>query len=198
MSTQIEVLKASALQPTINALTASVSTVKGQAETARDAAQTAQTGAETAETNAVTAKNASEAARDEATAQAGIATNAADASALSAALVPAVASTSATLAAALGQVDRRVEGLEVTAGDGAVTLDFVLKLAAIVGQVAAQVNGGRAEMTGGTLADPALRVGTAGIYSSAADTLSIAIAGSEVARFTASGLTIFGTITEAP
>jgi len=47
-----------------------------------------------------------------------------------------------------------------------------------------------------TLADPALRIGTAGIYSAAADTLSIVIAGSEVARFTASGLTVYGLVTE--
>ena len=34
-------------------------------------------------------------------------------------------------------------------------------------------------LRGGSLADPALRIGTAGIYSSAADTLSVAIAGVE-------------------
>jgi hypothetical protein len=66
----------------------------------------------------------------------------------------------------------------------------------MIGQVAGQVNGGRATLEGGTLADPALRIGTAGIYSAAADTLSIAIAGSEVARFTASGLTVYGLVTE--
>jgi len=66
----------------------------------------------------------------------------------------------------------------------------------MIGQVAGQVNGGRATLEGGTLADPALRIGTAGIYSAAADTLSIVIAGSEVARFTASGLTVYGLVTE--
>jgi len=66
----------------------------------------------------------------------------------------------------------------------------------MIGQVAGQVNGGRATLEGGTPADPALRIGTAGIYSAAADTLSIVIAGSEVARFTASGLTVYGLVTE--
>jgi hypothetical protein len=64
-------------------------------------------------------------------------------------------------------------------------------------QIADQVNGGRVALTGGSAADPALRVGTAGIYSSAADTLSISIAGTEVARFTSTGLTVYGTVTEA-
>jgi hypothetical protein len=66
----------------------------------------------------------------------------------------------------------------------------------MIGQVAGQVNGGRATLEGGTLADRALRIGSAGIYSAAADTLSIVIAGSEVARFTASGLTVYGLVTE--
>jgi hypothetical protein len=69
-------------------------------------------------------------------------------------------------------------------------------LAAIIGQLADQINGGQIALKGGTLADPALSIGTVGVYSSATDTLSIAIAGSEVARFTASGLTVYGTVTE--
>lgn len=76
-------------------------------------------------------------------------------------------------------------------------LASLLEALAILGQVADQVNGGQIALRGGTLDDPALRVGTVGIYSSATDTLSISIAGSEVARFTAAGVTIFGTVTEA-
>jgi len=69
--------------------------------------------------------------------------------------------------------------------------------AAALGQVAHQVNGGRSSHTGGSAADPAIEIGTVGIYSAAADTLSIAIAGVEVARFTSSGVTIYGTVTES-
>lgn len=69
--------------------------------------------------------------------------------------------------------------------------------AAALGQVARQVNGGRASHAGGSAADPAITIGTVGIYSAAADTLSVAIAGVEVARFTSAGVTIYGTVTEA-
>ena len=81
--------------------------------------------------------------------------------------------------------------------------DLYLVLAAIEqaldlsGQTARQVNGGRVSLRGGSLADPALTIGTAKIYSSAADTLSIGIGDSEVARFTSAGLTVYGTVTEA-
>lgn len=75
--------------------------------------------------------------------------------------------------------------------------DAIGDLSSVLGQVSRQVNGGRADHTGGTLADPALRIGTVGIYSSAADTLSIAIGGTEVARFDASGLTVYGTVTQS-
>jgi hypothetical protein len=68
---------------------------------------------------------------------------------------------------------------------------------AALGQVSRQVNGGRSSHTGGSAADPAIKIGTVGIYSAAADTLSIAIAGIEVARFTSAGVTIYGTVTEA-
>ncbi|WP_296639222.1 hypothetical protein [Roseinatronobacter sp.] len=136
-----------------------------------------------------------------------------DEAALSVAAVPTVVSSSATLAAVLGQVAREQPALRQSMEDAIAILNaategfeasfdtiisaafFALRVAS---QTSGQVNGGRVAMTGGTLDDPALRIGTAGIYSSAADTLSIAIAGSEVARFTPSGLTIFGTITEAP
>jgi hypothetical protein len=66
----------------------------------------------------------------------------------------------------------------------------------VIGQLSQRVSGGQVELRGGTLDDPALRIGTVGIYSAAADTLSVAIAGTEVARFDASGLTIYGTVTE--
>ena len=80
--------------------------------------------------------------------------------------------------------------------------DLYLVLAAteqaldLSGQTARQVNGGRVSLRGGSLADPALTIGTAKIYSSAADTLSIGIGDSEVARFTSAGLTVYGTLTE--
>jgi len=77
-----------------------------------------------------------------------------------------------------------------------ISRNFLLEIASILGQVADQVSGGRVALSSGTLVDPALRIGTVGVYSSAANTLSIAIAGTEVARFTASGLTVFGTVTE--
>lgn len=116
---------------------------------------------------------------------------------INSALIPAVLANSAALAAVLGQTDRRVEDLEEGQGDGAVLRGLVLELASVLGQISSQINGGRATFIGGNPADPALRIGSVGIYSSATDTLSIAISGNEVARFTASGLTVFGTITES-
>lgn len=116
---------------------------------------------------------------------------------INSALIPAVLANSATLAAVLGQTDRRVEDLEEGQGDGAVLRGLVIELASVLGQISSQINGGRATFIGGNLADPALRIGSVGIYSSATDTLSIAISGTEVARFTAAGLTVFGTITES-
>lgn len=76
------------------------------------------------------------------------------------------------------------------------TLSALVEMMSTLGQVADQVNGGRIALAGGTLADPALRIGDVGIYSGAAGTLSIAIAGVERARVTAAGLTIYGTITQ--
>jgi len=99
------------------------------------------------------------------------------------------------LAAILGQVYEEVDRL-VQEGD-VYTLRTLLEVLSVLGQISDQINGGQVALRGGSLADPALRIGTAGIYSSAADTLSVAIAGSEVARFTASGLTVYGTVTEA-
>lgn len=101
------------------------------------------------------------------------------------------------LSAAFGQAYREIERLSGSQEANTITTLALFNLASAVGQVSDQINGGRTEHTGGSLADPAIRIGTVGIYSAAADTLSIAIGGSEVARFTASGLTIYGTVTEA-
>lgn len=100
------------------------------------------------------------------------------------------------VAAILGQTQREVDRLSLAQEGGIYTLTTLLEALSVLGQISDQVNGGQVALRGGTLADPALRIGTVGVYSSAADTLSIAIAGSEVARFTASGLTVYGTITE--
>lgn len=102
-----------------------------------------------------------------------------------------------TLSATIGQIYREVEALASGQEANAVTSIALFNLLAVVGQLSDQVNGGRAALAGGTLADPALRIGTVGIYSAAADTLSVAIGGVEVARLTASGLTVYGTVTEA-
>ena len=101
------------------------------------------------------------------------------------------------LAAVLGQAQEEVERLSVAQEGDVYTLRTLLEALSLIGQISDQINGGQVALRGGSPADPALRIGTAGIYSSAADTLSIAIAGSEVARFTASGLTVYGTVTEA-
>lgn len=130
----------------------------------------------------------------------------------------ALAATAATLSA-LGQVAREQPALRAALDQGLADIaqteadiaqteaDILADLVATggpgqaalsaAGQLARQVNGGRVALAGGTLADPALQIGTVGVYSSAADTLSIAIAGTEVARFTSSGLTVFGVVTEA-
>ena len=101
------------------------------------------------------------------------------------------------ISAVLGQAYREIERLSGSQEANTVTTLALFNLASAVGQVSKQVNGGRAEHTGGSLDAPAIRIGTVGIYSSATDTLSIAIDGTEVARFTASGLTVYGTVTEA-
>ena len=102
-----------------------------------------------------------------------------------------------TLAAVLGQTQEEVERLSTAQEGDIYTLRTLLEALSVLGQLSDQVNGGQVALRGGSLADPALRIGTVGVYSSASDTLSISIAGSEVARFTASGLTVYGTVTEA-
>lgn len=76
------------------------------------------------------------------------------------------------------------------------TPGVLIEVMSVISQVADQVNGGQVRLKGGTLQDPALKLGSVGIYSSAQDTLSIAISGAEIARLTSSGLAVFGTVTE--
>jgi hypothetical protein len=101
------------------------------------------------------------------------------------------------LAAILGQTYEEVDRLSAAQEGDVYTLRTLLEMISVVGQLADQINGGQVALRGGSLADPALRIGTAGIYSSAADTLSVAIAGVERLRVTASGITVYGTVTEA-
>jgi len=180
----------------------------------RNAAQAAQSGAETAEGRAQDAQAASETARDESqaasvaaqawaesdTAPGGAGTQSAKTWAGeaqvfaqdAAAVAPSITAQLGQVASTLGQVVGRVDEV-AAAQDGGQTLTA---LASVIGQLSQRVSGGQVELRGGTLDDPALRIGTVGIYSAAADTLSVAIAGTEVARFDASGLTIYGTVTE--
>ena len=79
------------------------------------------------------------------------------------------------------------------------TLVGVLQAALdLAGEAAAACHGGRVFLAAGSAADPALRIGTVGVYSSAADTLSVAIAGVERLRVTASGITVYGAVTTVP
>lgn len=88
-----------------------------------------------------------------------------------------------------------VSGDDLVAQPAAI-LSALIEMMSTLGQISDQVNGGRIALAGGTLADPALRIGDVGIYSAAAGTLSIAIAGVERARLTAAGLIVYGTITQ--
>lgn len=109
---------------------------------------------------------------------------------------PAMANQS-HLAALLGQVSREAGRLRAAQGETPPLSSAVAALSAIIGQLARQVDGGRIALAGGSLDDPALRIGTASIYSTAADTLSVAVAGAERLRITTSGIMVFGTVTEA-
>jgi hypothetical protein len=100
------------------------------------------------------------------------------------------------IAAAFGQAYEKLVEFTDPQDDNTVNTAALMVLAQILGQVADQINGGQVTLSGGTLADPALRIGTAGIYSAAANTLSIAIAGVERLRVTTSGITVFGTVTQ--
>lgn len=97
------------------------------------------------------------------------------------------------VAAIVGQTYKEVESLRA-AQENTFTLAEAISL---IGQLSDQINGGQITLRGGSLADPPLKIGTAGIYSSAADTLSVAIAGVERLRITGSGITVYGTVTEA-
>lgn len=96
-----------------------------------------------------------------------------------------------------GQAARALPALEGQAEDLYTALSGLEQALDLAGQVARQVNGGRVSLRGGSLADPALRIGTAKIYSSATDTLSVGIGDSEILRVTSAGLTIYGNLTEA-
>lgn len=146
------------------------------------ATASAKTAAETARDAAVVAKVAAEAANDQAQAASNI--------------HEAVAGNVGTLMAAFGQAWEELQKVMDGQDDNALNAVHVLNLAQILGQISDQVNGGRVTLAGGTLADPALRIGTVGIYSAAANTLSVAISGVERLRVTASGITVYGTVTQ--
>lgn len=100
------------------------------------------------------------------------------------------------LAALFGQAARETERLRAAQGETPPLSSAVGALASIINQLARQIDGGRIALAAGTLDDPALRIGTASVYSTAADTLSVAVAGVERLRITTSGITVFGTVTE--
>lgn len=100
------------------------------------------------------------------------------------------------LSALLGQTAREAGRLRDAQGVTPPVPAAVGALAAIVSQLARQVDGGRIRLAGGSLDDPAIQIGTASIYSAAADTLSIAVGDVERLRITTSGITVYGTVTE--
>ncbi len=110
----------------------------------------------------------------------------------------------AHLAALVGQAWREAERIGVVAEQATGRLDrrdasdpgAGLLLAAMIGQIARQVDGGRIRLTAGTLADPAILIGDVALYSAIANTLSVAVAGVERLRITTSGITVFGTVTQ--
>lgn len=102
-----------------------------------------------------------------------------------------------TLMAAFGQAWEELQKVMDGQDDNVLGAIHVANLAQIIGQMSDQINGGRITLAGGTLADPAIRIGTVGIYSSAANTLSVSIAGVERLRVTAGGITVYGTVTQA-
>jgi hypothetical protein len=211
--TQVQLLKFDALQPTIDALTAATTADANAAAASASAASgsaaaalASEQAADASETAAGAAEIAAEAARDKAEAWADSATpveasperrSAKHWATEAQGAVQPLPAAIGNLAAILGQSHREVERLAAEQLGDAVRFQSLDALASILGQIADQINGGQIALRGGSLADPALRIGTVGIYSSAANTLSIAIAGTEVARFTASGLTVYGTLTES-
>lgn len=216
---QFQLLKASALTPITTDLTnaaqaagaAGAAPFQTGAEAARDAAVAARTGAETAQGGSQAAQAAAEAARDMADAdavataadrvQTGLDRTAAETANTQAqaasGIHSAVAEQVGAIAAAFGQAYEELVKLTDAQDDNTVNTAALMALAQMLGQVADQVNGGQVTLSGGTLADPALRIGTAGIYSAAANTLSVVIAGVERLRVTTSGIIVFGTVTES-
>lgn len=213
-TTQVQLLKLTALQPTVDALTAATAADKTAAEAAASAASGSASAAAGSASAAAASESAAQSSETAAAAARDKASDWADSSApveasperrsakywateAQGAVQPLPAAIG-NLAAILGQSHREVERLaELQLGDAARFL-LVETLSSILGQMADQINGGQIALRGGSLADPALRIGTVGVYSAAANTLSIGINGSEVARFTASGLTVYGTVTESP
>lgn len=105
----------------------------------------------------------------------------------------------------IGTVELALDLIGQLAGEGERVQRLTTPLVALIelaidqsGQVERAINGGRIHLRGGSLADPALRIGDAAIYQSAADTLSVAIADTEVLRITSAGITVYGTVTESP
>jgi uncharacterized phage infection (PIP) family protein YhgE len=190
-----------------------IATAADRVQTGLDvaASDAARTGAETAEDGALAAQAAAEAARDLADAdaiataadrvQTGLDRTAAETANTQAqaasGIHSAVAEQVGAVAAAFGQAYEELVKLTDAQDDNTVNTAALMALAQMLGQIADQVNGGQVTLSGGTLADPALRIGTAGIYSAATNTLSVAIAGVERLRVTTSGITVFGTVTES-
>lgn len=214
---QFQLLKLSALTPIVTDLTAAAeaagaagaapgaATATAEAGIATTQAGIATTQAGTATTQAAIATTQAGIATtqaDIATAQAGIATTQAGLATTANAQAQAASGTHSavagqvgTVAAAVGQAYEELVKLTDAQNDNTVNTAALMALAQMLGQVADQINGGQVTLSGGTLADPALRIGAAGIYSAAANTLSVAIAGVERLRVTTSGITVFGTVT---
>lgn len=197
---------AEAARDAAQAAQAAAETASTDSQAARDAAQTAQAAAETASTAAQTARDAAQAAQ-------AAAESARDAAVIARDEAEAFAAESAGNAVAVvgvlqhaldqaGQAVRELEAMGLRVTDVTETtlpvvgnLQYAIDIAA---QAARSVSGGRAQFVGGFADSPAITIGDVAIYSSAADTLSVAIAGTEVLRVDAAGITVFGTVTEAP
>ncbi len=163
----------------------SASAASGSADAAAGSAGAAATSAGNAAGSAQAAAGSASAAEDYADA------------ALNAGASAELRGATGTLSAALGQMWREVERLSVAQESDAVTTLALFQLLSLIGQISRQGDGGRVALTGGTLADPALRIGTIGIYSAAANTLSVSISGVERLRVTAAGITVYGAVTQA-
>jgi len=72
------------------------------------------------------------------------------------------------------------------------------EIMSVLGQVHKRIDGGRVKLNEGSADEPAVSIGSIGVYAPASDELAVVISGTEVARLTPSGLTINGTITESP